>query len=109
MGVANTTKKEGTKHSNENEDSNDSDYSEKGLRRKKNGTWWVQIGWRNFKVTTAEGIDSMERAVNLHDALTQVRNLAMARYNSAVSELKELDCLGGRHKTSDLDTCPVMI
>lgn len=85
----------------------DTNYRAPGIKRKKNGTWWVQVGWRCFKVSTAEPIDSMERAVNLHIALTQARNAAMARYKRDTSDLAALGC-SKKSAMLDLETCPLL-
>jgi hypothetical protein len=39
-----------------------------------NGTWWVQVSWRIFRVTTVEPIETMEHAVDLHIALVDARS-----------------------------------
>ena len=86
---------------------NDTQYRAPGIKRNTNGTWWVQIACRGFKMSTLEPIKSMERVVNLHVALVQIRNSAFARYRSALSDLGALNCAQGS-ATSDLDTCLVI-
>ena len=86
--------------------SKDTDYSAPGIKHKKKG-WWVQVAWRNFKVTAAEPIESMERAVNLYVALVDTRNATLARHKKALADLRELDCKG-KLGASDLDSCPVL-
>ena len=58
-------------------------------------------------MSTLEPIKSMERVVNLHVALVQIRNSAFARYRSALSDLGALNCAQGS-ATSDFDTCLVI-
>merc|ERR1719424_1294614 len=83
-------------------------FSEKGFKRNKDGSWWVQVGWRNFKATAVEGLHDMERAVDLHTALTTARNSAMARYRHDLAELKKLGVEQKQITGFEMDCCPVI-
>jgi len=85
---------------------NNSDYAAPGIKRRKDGTWWVQIAWRNFKAC-ADRIKCMERAVNLHTALVDTRNAAMARYKNKLVMLKTTLKCGGM-SGADEDLIPVL-
>mmetsp|Transcript_61753 Transcript_61753/g.155922 ORF Transcript_61753/g.155922 Transcript_61753/m.155922 type:complete len:856 (-) Transcript_61753:141-2708(-) len=45
----------------------------------KKGDFWIQVGWRNFKVKPAVVVKDLNQAVDLHIALTSARNSAKAR------------------------------
>mmetsp|Transcript_69558 Transcript_69558/g.123027 ORF Transcript_69558/g.123027 Transcript_69558/m.123027 type:complete len:793 (-) Transcript_69558:117-2495(-) len=91
------------------ETSKSTDFSGKGtgLKRTKSG-WWVQVSWRNFKITSQFSIKSMEQAVNLHIALTTIRAAAMERWEKHLATLASMDVKQKDVGATGLDNCPVL-
>lgn len=79
-----------------------------GFKRLKNGFFWLQVGWRSFKLKPATLLrpEQYEQAVRLHIAMTQVRISARARHKRLANDLHaKVVAVGHR---DPLDECPVM-
>ena len=93
----------------EGQDNTPEEYKAPGIKRNKNGTWWVQIGWRGFKIKTIADISCMERAVDLHIALLRARNAAEARFHKQLAQLKSLgQSIASGKCSSEMDTCEMI-
>jgi len=89
--------------------SESTDFSGKGtgLKHNKSG-WWVQVSWRNFKITAQTSIKSMEQAVNSHIALTTIRAVAVERWEKHLANLASVGVDQKDIGAEALDSCPVL-